>query len=166
MKKLIILLVILFSNAIQCMYDQGGKLPYDEITLANKSKIPFELSWHEIKRPQGIPTEIKRTINAGETIRVKIGEVGGYDKHHPAKVTYFPINHDDLYKRDFALDLPSSQSFILTAVSLADVMKNIWVPGVLQKDDKGAVTFQYKTLNQTGDLEGVVRRASNPRVIK
>jgi len=153
--KLVVVSVvcILFFNITQCMYDQGSKLKYSEIKLTNKSPIDLELSWTEIKRPEGTQQRITREIKAGEAITIKIGEIGGYYMGSPAKISYKPIPGNEVFKQEFIIDLPNTKEFGFTAVKLADILNNIWVPGMLQIDDKDKLTFQYMNTNIHGTEE-------------
>lgn len=156
MKRLIFLFVILFVGATQCMYHGLGsvKLKYDEVTLTNKSLIPLEVSWTEITIPQGKPQKITKEILPGTTITVKLGEIGGYSQGE-AKITWKPTSLNESLKQEFPIDLPNSKAFAFTAVTLADIMKNIWIPGMFTADDKGNfTTFQYMNIQYIDKILG------------
>ncbi|HEV2916720.1 MAG TPA: hypothetical protein VGW78_03155 [Candidatus Babeliales bacterium] len=146
MKKLILIIAVLLIKTTHCMYDQAGKLKYSEVKLINESPITLELVWEEVRRPEGRRQTITREIKPGATIIVKIGEIGGYFQGSPARIVYKPVPGNETYKQEFPIDLPNSPAFVLTAVKLADIMNNIWVPGVLKADDKGKYSsFEYMT---------------------
>lgn len=153
MKNTMFLFTILSVVNIQGFYHTMGqkqKLKYDEVTLTNNAPIDFELSWVEINYLKGsIQTEIKKEIKPGETIKVKLGEVGGYFQNKPARIIYKPIKNNNSFKQEFTIDLPNSKAYVFTATQLGDIMKNILVPGVFIADDKGEFSsVQYKNLEQ------------------
>lgn len=136
------------------MYDQGGKLKFDEIKLTNKSPMPLKLSWIEISRPQGSQQTITKEIPSGETVTVKIGKIGGYSNGELAKIIYRPMAGDPSFKEYFSIDLPNSSTFVFTAVTLADVFKDILVPVLFQPDDEGkANSFQYMIGNRPNNAQ-------------
>lgn len=173
MKKLVFLLSILFIGSTQGMYYQGEKLrhegeklKYDEVTLINKSPISLELSWVELKRPELTQQTIRREIMPGETITVKLGEVGLYLRK-PAKIIYSSTAMDKSIKQEFIIDLPNSKAFAFTAVTMADIMKNIWVPGVFTADDEGNFSsFQYMNLHHPTEWEKVLKKVGAVKAIK
>lgn len=81
--------------------------------------------------------EITKNINPGETITAKIGEIGGYYRNTLAKITYSPVPGNESFKQSFEIDLPNTKEFAFTAVKLAEIMNNIWVPVMFEADDKG-----------------------------
>lgn len=168
MKKLIVSLTFISFNAAICMYDQGGTLKYDKVELTNKSSIPLTLSWIEIRRPEGKQVTLTRGINPGETITVKIGEVGGYYQGEPSKIIYQPIAHNPSFKEYFIIDLPNSKAFAFTAVTLADIFKNIHVPVLFKADDEGNFTSSQHmiSISRHGAWENLLRQAAQPTVIK
>ncbi len=168
MKKLIILLTIFFS-ATQCMYHSVGtkrKLPYDTVKLINRAPIPFELTWVEIS-PEGQQIKISYRIDPGQEITVKLGVVGGYSTRNPAKVIYKPIPNDNEFNYEFIIDLPSSKEFAFTAVKLADILNNIWIPGVFKLDEKENFrSFQYMNMQHPTQWEKVMLNAGKVKIIK
>jgi hypothetical protein len=188
MKKFIFLLSILLVGSTYGMYHperQGRKLKYTDITLTNKSPIPLKLSWTEITK-EGLTQEIIKEILPGETAAVKLGEIGSYlDK--PAKISYKPTNFDESkisdkltagfggfsgfqkkpFTQEFMIDLPNSKAFAFTAVTMADIMKNIWVPVVFTADDEGNFdSFQYMNLHHPSQWQEVLKNIGSVKVIK
>jgi len=135
MKKTLVLAIILFFNTAFGMYHRGSKLKYDEITLINKSSGSLEIAWNEIGESQS--QTITKEIPAGETIVVKIGEIGGYDTRNPARIIVRPLSYDKSFTQDHYIDLPNSKAFAFTAVTMAKLLKNILVPLVFAADDAG-----------------------------
>ena len=144
------------------MYYQGGKLKYDEVTLTNKSSIPMELTYSEAEWP--LPKTI--AINPGTTITVKLGQGKGYQSNG-SKITYRPIPDNPSFKQEFPIDLPSSRSYVFTAVKLAEIMNNIWVPGVFYSDDKGEYpVFQYMNMGHPAEWQKVVQESTKTKILK
>lgn len=167
MKKLMCSLVIFFSIS-QCMDYRGNKLKYDTIKLINKASIPFEISWIEVlPGKEGRQKVITRTIKAGETTLIKLGEVGAYFTGTPAKVVYKPIPNNEEFNQEFIIDLSSSKEFAFTAVKLAEILNNIWVPGVLKADEKGNFSsFQYMNMQHPSQWEEAMKNAGKVKTIK
>lgn len=171
MKKLVFV-ISLFIGATQCMYhpkypiESARKLKYTDITLTNKSPILLELSWTEITE-EGNQQVITKEIMPGTTIEAKLGEFGAYFQSKPAKITYKPTSINDSIKQEFTIDLPNSKAFAFTAVTMADIMKNIWVPGVFTADDEGKFgSFQYMNLHHPTEWELVLRKIGTVKSIK
>ena len=167
MKKFIFLFVILFFNATQCFYHGTSrpkrKLKHALISLTNKSPIRLEVVWVEIGE-RG--KTITRSINPGKTIVVELGEFGGYSTRNPAKVVYSPIPTNPQFKQEFRIDLPSSNVWAFTAVKLADILNNIWVPGVFKGDEWGKFgNFQYMNMHPL-QLDKVMKGAREIQIIK
>ncbi len=119
-----------------CMYyGSKRKLPHTDIKIFNKASIPMKLIWQEIDI-RGKRHKIEKNIAPNETIFVKLGELGGYNREGgTSKVIYNPIPGNETFKQDFNIALPTSNTWILTAAKLADVLNNIWIPGVIKSDD-------------------------------
>ena len=165
MKKFICLLAIFSFKAIQCMDSNGNKLRYDEITLTNKSPIPLELSWMERDLRKGSPTTLTRLVKPGETIKVKLGEIGGVSTS--AKIIYRPIVSNQDFTQEWAINLANTNAFAFTAVKMADIMNDIWVPGILKADDKGNFgSFQYMNVYDTNKWQQIIGAAGEIKVIK
>lgn len=167
-----ILFTVLFFSVIQGMHhvspgSVSRKLKYDTVTLTNNSSILLELVWIEIS-PQGRQEKISHNIKPDETITVRIGEVGGYyTRNTSAKIIYAPIKDNPSFKQEFTIDLPNSSAFVFTVKTLADIMNNIWVPGVLQADDKGNFnSFQYMNLQHPSQWEKILLEAGKVKTIK
>ncbi len=153
MKKFILLFVILSFNATQCFYHGVGSpkrpLKHTLISLTNKSPIRLEVVWVEINEDEGgIEKTITKRIKPGKTITVELGVLGDYSTRYPAKIVYRPIPTNPRFKQEFIIDLPSSNAWAFTAEKLADILKNIWVPGVFKADEDGKFkTFEYMNMH-------------------
>ena len=139
--------------------DTGGrKLEHTQVRILNKSAIPMKLEWIEALGKGGMARQtITKNIEPGEFITVELGEQGAYLPGW-AKVEYSPIPGNETFKQKFVVDLPSSQEFVFTTVNLADVLKNILIPGVLKVDDQGNLgSFQFQNLHHPSYLDNAMK---------
>lgn len=135
---------------------KGNPLEFTEIEIINNAPIPIKISWYEVEMPKWQNIRIEKEIGAHTSKTLQLGEIGAFiirpygSGTFIPDVTYNPIQNDPTYTETFKLELDRPGPIIISAESLADILKNIMVIRVTEPDKSGnARMSQRKAMIET-----------------